>query len=484
MTEYSERDLILPALDIIKQKPGIATSDLIVELMEILVPNGVDLEILAGRSDTKFSQKVRNLVSHHTIDQKGLGYIHSEVQGRNWYHTITPDGENYLKDHFNELPEKIVGGENIEGLDAGPTSSDQETENLVAREYPIDSVLIRNEQRTVYEIMRRIKSGTYILDPDFQREFVWDEKEQSRLIESVLMRIPLPVFYLAEREDGKIVVVDGLQRLLTFNRFIGNELSLRLPKETSPNIRGKRFTDLPTRFQQRIEDTQLIVYLIDPKVPERVRLDIFERVNSGKPLSRQQMRNSIYMGEATRWLKREANSQEFLKATGGSLNWRTMRDREVINRFCAFYLAKDIEREYKGDMDDFLASTLVKMNQMKPDELEDFSKQFRKSMVNNYLVFGQHAFRRHKDGDKSRSVINVALFDVFSVLMTHYSIEFVERFSDEIHQRFFSLIRDQDFNVSITLSTNSVRKVMTRFDMAEQVYKDLHDADSTEPKKL
>ena len=89
---------------------------------------------------------------------------------------------------------------------------------------------------------------------------------------------------------------------MTFNRFLGNELSLRL-RETSPSIDGHKFDDLPIRLQQRIEDTQLIIYLIDPKVPERVRLDIFERVNSGVPLSRQQMRNSIYMGEATRWLK-------------------------------------------------------------------------------------------------------------------------------------------------------------------------------------
>jgi hypothetical protein len=292
------------------------------------------------------------------------------------------------------------------------------------------------------------------------------------------------VFYLAEREDGKIVVVDGLQRLMTFNRFIGNELALRLPEETSPSISGKKFTDLPMRFQQRIEDTQLIVYLIDPKVPERVRLDIFERVNSGVPLSRQQMRNSIYMGEATRWLKREANSQEFLKATGGSLNWRTMRDREVINRFCAFYLAKDIEKGYKGDMDDLLALTLEKMNRGKPEELEDLSNQFRKSMINNYIVFGQHTFRRHIPENASRSVINVALFDVFSVLMTHFTTEFVEKHSDEFHRRFFSLIQDPSFNFAITLSTNSVRKVLTRFGMVEIAYKDLQDANSTKSKKL
>ena len=85
----------------------------------------------------------------------------------------------------------------MEGLDNSTLVND--IEDMVAREYPIDNILIRNEQRTVFEIMRRINTGVYILDPDFQRDFVWDEVKQSKLIESVLMRIPLPVFYLAER---------------------------------------------------------------------------------------------------------------------------------------------------------------------------------------------------------------------------------------------------------------------------------------------
>lgn len=466
MTEYSERDLILPALDIINRKPGIATADLIKELEDILSPDGEDIVILAGRSDTKFSQKVRNLVSHHTIDQKGLGYVNSEQEGRNWYHTITSSGEEYLHTNFDKLPKQ----EDVEGIDNSSQSPySQENENLFSNGYPIDSVLIRYEQRTVFEVMRRIQSGTYILDPDFQREFVWDEVKQSRLIESVLMRIPLPVFYLAERDDGKIVVVDGLQRLMTFNRYIGGGLALRLP-ESREDLGGKRFEQLPHRLQQRIEDTQLIIYLIDPKVPERIRLDIFERVNSGVPLSRQQMRNSIYMGEATRWLKREANSQEFLKATGGSLSWKTMRDRELINRYCAFSLLKNVEFEYRGDMDYFLAETLEKMNKMKPEQLDEMSESFRKSMLNNYLVFGKHAFRRHSYDSASRSVINAALFDVFSVLMSRYETSYIEKRAEEIKKCFYQLMDNEEFSMSITLSTNSVRNVVQRFRIVNKMF--------------
>ena len=99
--------------------------------------------------------------------------------------------------------------------------------------------LIRNESRTVHEVLRRIRQGQYIMDPDFQRDFVWDDTKQSKLIESVLMRIPLPVLYLAEDQDGNMIVVDGLQRLSTFRRFVDGDLPLRLVEK--PELNGKRF---------------------------------------------------------------------------------------------------------------------------------------------------------------------------------------------------------------------------------------------------
>ena len=241
--------------------------------------------------------------------------------------------------------------EEPEGLDEKDTSWG---------DYPLDEVLIRNETRTIYEVVRRIKQGKYVMDPDFQRDFIWPEDKQSKLIESVVMRIPLPVFYLAEDDAGKMVVVDGLQRLSTFQRFVNGELNLRLADRAE--LHGKTFDDLEPKLQTRIEDCNLVFYVIDSKVPERARLDIFERVNGGVPLSRQQMRNSLFMGPATRFLKREARTEAFLRATGRSLNTKSMRDREFVNRFCSFQLL-DVEL-YRGDMDDFLAAGLRCMNEL------------------------------------------------------------------------------------------------------------------------
>jgi len=285
------------------------------------------------------------------------------------------------------------------------------------------------------------------------------------------MRIPLPVFYLAENDNGKVVVVDGLQRLTTFHRYLDNKLVLKGLTNTSPQIEGKRFKDLIPKLQNRLEDTQLALYLIDSKVPERAKLDIFERVNSGVPLTRQQMRNSLFMGKATKWLKNQANSEVFLTTTAHSLNPKTMRDRELINRFCGFYLLG--VTEYKGEMDDFLAQTLRFMNKMTDQELTQLGETFQTSMKNNYRVFKEHAFRKHTASNQRRSVINVALFDVFSILMTNYDENFVKSNIKTIRNIFFDLMTNEDFSRAITLSTNSVSRVRTRFKMVEQAFKEL-----------
>lgn len=336
-------------------------------------------------------------------------------------------------------------------------------------EYPIDDMLIRHESRTVFEVIRRIKRKMFVMEPDFQRDFIWPDDKQSKLIESVIMRIPLPVFYLAEDDEGRSIVVDGLQRLSTFNRFLDDDLKLRLPERSE--LHGSRFTDLSSKLQNRIEDCNLTLYVIDSKVPERARLDIFERVNSGVPLTRQQMRNSLFMGDATRFLKAESMTEIFRQATGMSLSSETMRDREFINRFCAFRILGF--NEYGGDMDKFLADCLRKMNRFTPDRLSRLSDDLRRGLENNYRLFKVHAFRRSKIGDSRRSVINAALWDVMSTGLSRFSTHLVDSRSDQLVGQVTDLLATDEFSVAISHSTNDTKHVQTRFAMAEEVFKEV-----------
>lgn len=340
-------------------------------------------------------------------------------------------------------------------------------------EYPLDTMLIRNENRTVHDILRRISQDQFIIDPDFQRDFIWDPGKQSKLIESVLMRIPLPVFYIAENEDGRMVVVDGLQRLSTFKNFVEGNLRLRLQER--PELNGKRFEDLEARFKNRIEDCNLTLYVIDSKAPERARLDIFDRVNSGVPLTRQQMRNCLHMGPATQFLKDEAGQQIFLDATGGSLKPAQMRDREFINRFCGFRLFSS--DEYRGDMDLFLSQTLKRMNGLDAGELEKLSVELRTGLANNHNLFGRYAFRKHTEEtieqEGRRSFINASLWDVMSTGLARYDGQTVEANKRALRSSFYRLLTNEEFNDAITLGTNQTNRVQQRFEMATEMFREV-----------
>ena len=361
----------------------------------------------------------------------------------------------------------VSDAEEIEGIG---TSEDESL-----GDYPLDTLLIRNETRTVHDILRRIKQGMYIMDPDFQRDFIWPEGKQSKLIESVLMRIPLPVFYIAENPDGKMVVVDGLQRLSTFDNFVNRGLRLNLPDQSE--IHRKGFTELSPKLQNRVEDCNLTLYIIDAKAPERTRLDIFERVNSGIALSRQQMRNCLYTGQATQFVKNEARKALFVKATGGSLNKNQMRDREFVNRFCGFQLLG--VDNYNGDMDVFLAETLKHMNQLDGFTLQMLSEQLRVGLANNYNVFGRYAFRKHVEGQGYRSTINASIWDVMVTGLARYDESEVESRATDLREAFQKLLQDYAFNDAITYGTNQRRKVRQRFLSADIMLQEVFGADST-----
>lgn len=339
-------------------------------------------------------------------------------------------------------------------------------------DYPLDELAIREERRAAVDVVRRLEAGRFRLDPDFQRDFVWERDKQSRLIESVLMRIPLPVFYVAEDDEGLLIVVDGRQRLTTLQRFLGGELALQLPDR--PELHKKKFIDLEPRLQNRVEDCQLHFYIIDRTVPERARLDIFERVNGGEVLTRQQMRNAIYNGVATKFLKGEAESKLFQEATGGSLNTKKMQDREFVNRFCSFNLLPF--DTYKGDMDDWLARGLVRLAKISETDRQTLSQRFKRGLSNNLLVFHRHAFRKHRSTNQPRSILNASLFDVMMFEMCRLEEDCVASRADALREAFYARMEDPVFTKAITYGPNSPKEVRARFQIAREMFKAVFDA--------
>ena len=290
------------------------------------------------------------------------------------------------------------------------------------------------------------------------------------------MRIPLPVLYVAEGNDGRITVVDGLQRLSTFSRFLNDKLALSGLGNGHP-LTGKTFSELALNLRERVEDTQLTLYILDKSAPRRAHLDIFERVNGGEVLSRQQMRNAIYNGAGTRWLREMAKSNSFLKATGRSLNTKIMRDREAVNRFAGFHVL-GWKSYAKGDMDEFLAHTIEKLNKVGDEDLDALGGKFTRSMERNFTLFDRHSFRKSlwEENAQRRSVVNIALFDVLSWAFAQVSDIAVDEDREEIADRIRALLIDRQFDQAITYSTNSTAQVHERFEMVTDALSDWMDA--------
>jgi len=227
---------------------------------------------------------------------------------------------------------------------------------------------------------------------------------------------------------------------------------------------GKRYSDLHINLQERVEDTQLSLCILDNNAPPQAKLDIFDRVNSGSALTRQQMRNALYNGVGTQWLSRMVKRDEFLEATGRSLNSKTMRDREAVNRFAAFHVLGS-DAYHNGDMDEFLASAIVFLNDKDEGHLERLEKRFCLSMRNNHVLFGKHAFRRSMAMEKvnRKSVINISFFDVFSTLFSVMREKTVDNNAKEIVDRVVELVNDEVYAYTITYSTNSTSQVKPRF---------------------
>ena len=346
------------------------------------------------------------------------------------------------------------GAEGLEGYEASPSGS--------LDGYPLDELAIRDERRTAEDVVRRIEQGRFVMDPDFQRGFVWDTGKQSRLIESILMRIPLPVFYVAEDAKGRLIVVDGRQRLTTLQRFLNGELKLELKGRS--DLDGKAISNLDVRLQNRVQDCQLLFYIIDHAVPERARLDIFERVNGGEVLTRQQMRNAIYNGPATLLLREEAESDLFREATGGSLKPGKMQDRELVNRFCSFDLLP--LETYRGDMDEWLAASLKLLNQADDVTRHGVRQRLRRGLRNNLLTFKQHAFRKlPRAGSSRRSLINASLFDVMSTGLARYDEDLVRSRKAALKQALHACLQDETFQRAITYGPNTPKEVRTRFEI-------------------
>lgn len=354
-------------------------------------------------------------------------------------------------------------GLEVERADPGP---------LINAPFDPAKIDVFTQSRTIDLLLTRLREGEMDLSPDFQRRAnLWNESRKSGLIESLLLRIPIPSLYVSEDLNGNYTVVDGLQRMCAIaqfvdvaalNKAVGSRLSpLELTglQSLSLDYQGVTFSELPRPLQRRISETELTLHIIRASTPPSVKFNIFSRINQGGlPLSSQEIRNAIYPGEWRKRTKLLAESSDFQAATDGNIRGERMEDIELALRFIAHYANVNKEdRPENQNLDEFLNNFVstegASWDKAQWDQVE---VDFNRSMRYSRKIFGMYAFRKYY-GESRRLPINRSLFESQAVVISMFNDSELDALSarqplvlSELSKEFNS---DGEFTASLLYAT-------------------------------
>lgn len=314
------------------------------------------------------------------------------------------------------------------------------------------------------------------IQPNFQRYFVWDKLKSSRLIESALLGIPLPVVYLSEEQDGKIYVIDGQQRLTSFFTYIdgifpdNSEFKLTGLKVLK-DLNSKKFSELDEYTQDSIRGTVIRTITFQKESDPGLKFEIFERLNTGSvPLNTQELRNCIYRGKYNTLIKELAGNKEYLELLNINGPDKRMKDVELVLRFCAFYHNTHIN--YKSPIKNFLNQEMIRFGNISDKDADNLRTAFKNAISISKSVFGDRAFKRYYKGTSSEPSgywetkrFNVSLHDILMDSFARVDKNLVYQNLDQIREAFIDIMTtDDSFIDAIEIGTSEERKVIRRFD--------------------
>lgn len=391
------------------------------------------------------------------------------------------DVEEDQEELFGKLLDLASRIDEAEKLGVDLSEIDGEACDRTAKPYDPNKIRVEQKVFSLRQIYDMINCGDLDISPDFQRNEVWDSFRKSRLIESILLRIPLPMFYFSEDEKGILSVVDGLQRLSAIKDFMDNKLMLR-ELEYLGNCDGKSYSlegrSIEEKYKRWFNATQISANVITADSPYQVKFDVFRRLNTGgKPLNSQELRNCL-MNTAVRDLLRDmSSSKSFKEATGNSIDDGRMTGQEMAMRFIYFYNLYTQNRlnEYNGSIDDCLDGLVEELRKLSKEQLEIYHEKYDVAMRNAYHLFGRHAFRKvhaNTENGSSRSLINKALFVAWSVILCSYNSTIIQtsfKKNSFIKTLGKAIEEDETFFYYLSYGTNGVKNIHYVFNKVKEL---------------
>lgn len=320
--------------------------------------------------------------------------------------------------------------------------------------HPFDpsQIKISVKPSTVDSLVKRIEHDEILLNPDFQRsDEVWDDGARSRLIESFLVRIPIPPFYMDGIDEDKWEVIDGLQRLTTIKRFVIEKTFKLSDLEYLKELNGSSYDDLPRKFQRRIDETEVAIIAIQEGTPLNVKYNIFKRINTGGiPLEPQEIRHALYGKVSSPFLFSIADSKEFEFYQPSKDNKRMLRNEYVL-RVVSYYVmpVDDIASE---NLDTTLIETMKILNKTNLERREKLKKKFYSSLKTCVDIFGDFSFRKTNNSDR-KNPQNLPLYESWMAVIGNCDKKTIQKLINnnaELIVKFNDLLDDSKFNYAIS----------------------------------
>lgn len=319
--------------------------------------------------------------------------------------------------------------------------------------------------KSVSDLVNMIRNEDIIFSPEYQRNYIWDNKKASLLVESILLNIPIPVIYASEEEDSAWNIVDGLQRLNALKRFYDNNFKLR-GLEVLKELNGSKYEELNPKAKRMLNNGNLRVILIFNDSNPEIKYDIFMRLNTGSvKLNEQELRNCLYRGPLNDMIKELRKNKKFLNILGLKAPHKRMNDCELILRYLAFSENYDKESnkliDYKGSVKPYLNSFMKKNSDATDIYVNNLRERFNNTIDKVYEVFGENAFRKLND-EGYENKLNRSIMDVIMIGFEKYSLDEIKDNKIKILDLYKNILKEPDFNILVTQATSDTKVIEKR----------------------
>jgi hypothetical protein len=312
---------------------------------------------------------------------------------------------------------------------------------------------------SVQTLIEQWNNGLLIL-PEIQRQYVWDDGKASRLIESLLLNIPIPVVYFAETTDAKYEVIDGHQRIRSMVRYVDNQFALT-GLAMLPEYKGSRFHQLPEREQRFLKSRTLRAIVISVESHPSMKFEIFERLNSGAvTLNAQELRNSLYRGPFNRLIRELAKNDDLRTIVGTRTPRPRMVDEELVLRFFALH---DELVTYRPSLKRFLNNYMNKHRNDDAAHLDGLRDMFERAIRIVHALIGDGAFRMtDAAGDPTEPAVNRALYDAQMLAASWTTDDELATYREAVLSQLTALYDSPDFRDSIQRATGDRARTLRR----------------------